>query len=84
MIAAVLFLTLTHAQPSNVAPYQLDYRERVRAEVSIPGLANLRVSKSVETRYELRSPRASHTTKNLNSTKQATSSGGLSPVKNDF
>lgn len=84
MIAAVLFLTFAHAQPSSAAPYQLDYRERIRAEVSIPGLANLRVSKSFETRYELSSPRASHTTRNLNSTKQATSSGGFSPVKNDF
>ena len=31
--------------------YQLDYRQRVQAEFSIPGLAGFVVKKSFETRY---------------------------------
>jgi hypothetical protein len=33
--------------------YQLDYRQRVEAELSIPGLAGFAVKKSFETRYRI-------------------------------
>ena len=33
--------------------YQLDYRQRLSAEVAIPGLAGFKIKKSLETRYRV-------------------------------